>query len=432
MPTIVVIGAQWGDEGKGKIVDRVSEQADVVVRHSGGANAGHTLRIGGRTLVTHLVPSGVMHPRARCILGPGTVIDPALLLAEMDALTKLGLTVDSRLTVSDRAHVTLPFYTQIDRAANTGPRSIGTTGRGIGPTYSEKAARLGLRMRDIADMSRAADALAPIVEAWRYRARAAGTPEPSLDETLAWLRPLAPRLAPLLGDAPAEIHRAIRAGRTVVFEGAQGTLLDLDHGTYPFVTSSNTVAGSACTGAGIGPTEIDAVLGITKAYTTRVGNGPFATEIAGKEGDRLREAGNEYGSTTGRARRCGWLDLPALRYAARINGLTGIAVTKLDVLTGLPHLLVCEAYRVNGVETTELPIDDLDTATPVYRKVEAWTTPLGAARRIADLPTAARGYVEMISARSTSRYAWCRSARTATRRSRIGDVFSRAPRPGAE
>ena len=397
MPTVVVIGAQWGDEGKGKIVDLVAERADMVVRYAGGANAGHTLKIGGRKIVTHLVPSAVLHPKVRCVIGPGTVIAPALLFQEIDALAALGLDVTPRLLVSGRAHVTLPFFTQIDRASNLGPHSIGTTGRGIGPTYSDKAARLGARLCDLVRPDRAEATLAPLVEAWRHRARAAGTPEPDLKDTLAWLAPLAKRIAPLLGDAPALVHRAIRAGQSVVFEGAQGTLLDLDHGTYPFVTSSSTVAGGACTGAGIGPTLIDEVLGITKAYTTRVGNGPFPTELAGPEGESLREAGEEFGATTGRPRRCGWLDLPALRYAARVNGLTRLAVTKLDVLSGLSRIRVCEAYDVRGVKTDELPIDELDVATPVYREVAGWKEPLSAARSLDALPQAAREYVELIA-----------------------------------
>jgi adenylosuccinate synthase len=324
------------------------------------------------------------------------VVDPQVLLDEIDDVQARGLDLTGRLTVSGRAHVTLPFQSQIDRAANAGPRAIGTTGRGIGPTYSDKAARLGVRLRDIVDPARARAALGPMVDAWQVRARAAGTTEPTLDEALAWIAPLAPRLAPLIGDASAVVHRAVTAKQRVVFEGAQGTLLDLDHGTYPFVTSSSTVAGGACTGAGIGPTAIDAVIGITKAYCTRVGNGPFPTELLGSEGDRLREAGEEYGATTGRPRRCGWLDLPALRYAARVNGLTALAITKLDILSGYPRIPVCVAYRVDGQETSDIPVDDLDRAQPVYREVPGWSEALSGARTLDDLPAAARAYVEMI------------------------------------
>jgi adenylosuccinate synthase len=396
MPAVVVVGAQWGDEGKGKIVDLIAEQAEMVVRYAGGANAGHTLKVAGQKIVTHLLPSGVMHPKTACVLGAGMVIDPVVLLDEIDTFEKKGLAVTHRLTVSGRAHVTLPFQSQIDRAANTGPRAIGTTGRGIGPTYSDKAARLGVRLRDIVDVDRARQALQPLVETWQIRARAAGTAEPSLDDAIGYLQPLAPRIAPLLGDASAVAHRAVVAKQRVVFEGAQGTLLDLDHGTYPFVTSSSTVAGGACTGAGIGPTLIDAVVGITKAYCTRVGNGPFPTELHGEAGDRLREAGEEYGATTGRPRRCGWLDLPALRYAARVNGLTALVVTKLDILSGYEQLQVCIGYEVDGKTVDDLPVDDLDRAKPVYRTVPGWKETLGTARGMEALPKAARDYIAMI------------------------------------
>ena len=396
MPAVVVVGAQWGDEGKGKIVDLIAERADMVVRYAGGANAGHTLKVNGVKIVTHLLPSGVLHPKTACVLGAGMVIDPAVLLHEIDDFDARGLDVTRRLTVSSRAHVTLPFQSAVDRAANAGPRGIGTTGRGIGPTYSDKAARIGVRLRDLTDIDRARTALASLVETCQQRARAAGTAEPSMDEAIEWLRPIAPRLAPLLGDASIVAHKAVVSGQRVVFEGAQGTLLDLDHGTYPFVTSSSTVAGGACTGTGIGPTLIDGVIGITKAYCTRVGHGPFPTELVGAAGDSLREAGEEYGATTGRPRRCGWLDLPALRYAARVNGLTALAVTKLDILSGYEKIPVCVAYRVNGRETLDLPVDDLDTAEPVYRQLQGWKEPLQGARKMADLPAAARAYVEMI------------------------------------
>ncbi len=396
MPAVVVVGAQWGDEGKGKIVDLIAEQADMVVRYAGGANAGHTLKVAGRKIVTHLLPSGVLHPKAACVLGAGMVIDPVVLLDEIDTFEKMGLGVTPRLTISSRAHVTLPFQAQIDRAANAGPHAIGTTGRGIGPTYSDKAARLGVRLRDIVDVDRARAALAPLVETWQQRARAAGTSEPSIDEALAYLAPLAPRIAPLLGDASAVAHKAVTAKQRVVFEGAQGTLLDLDHGTYPFVTSSSTVAGGACTGTGIGPTLIDAVIGITKAYCTRVGNGPFPTELLGDAGNALREAGEEYGATTGRPRRCGWLDLPGLRYAARVNGLTALVVTKLDILSGYAELPVCVGYEVDGKRTDDLPVDDLDRAKPVYRNAPGWKEKLDGVRTWEGLPAAARAYIELI------------------------------------
>lgn len=399
MTAIVVVGAQWGDEGKGKIVDLIAERSDVVVRYGGGANAGHTLKVNGQKVVTHLLPSGVLHPHARCILGAGMVIDPKILLDEIDDLEGRGLSVTSRLLVSSRAHATLPFAAAIDRAANAGPRAIGTTGRGIGPTYSDKSARVGVRLGDLVSSSRARSAIEALVEAYRPRARAVSVPEPSIAGAMAHVEPLVARLAPLLGDASLAVDRAVRARQRLVFEGAQGTLLDLDHGTYPFVTSSNTVAGGACTGTGVGPTRIDAVLGITKAYCTRVGHGPFPTELIGAAGDALREAGEEYGATTGRPRRCGWLDLPALRYAARVNGLTALAITKLDILSGYAEIPVCVKYRVDGVETPELPVDDLDRAEPVYERWTGWSEALSAARSLADLPATARAYLTMIEER---------------------------------
>ncbi len=399
MAALVVVGAQWGDEGKGKIVDLVSERADMVVRYAGGANAGHTLKVGGQKLVTHLLPSGVMHPSVRCVLGAGMVIAPEVLVDEIRTCEQRGLEVRHRLVVSGRAHVTFPFQAAIDRASNAGPRAIGTTGRGIGPTYSDKAARVGVTLRDFVDFVRARDRISALVDVWTDRARAAGVDAPTLDGTLAWAEPLARELAPLLGDASTAAWHAIRSGKRVVFEGAQGTLLDLDHGTYPFVTSSNTVAGGACTGTGIGPTAIGAVLGITKAYCTRVGNGAFPTELEGAEGERLREAGEEYGATTGRPRRCGWLDLPALRYAARVNGLTHLAVTKIDVLAGLETVPVCVSYRIDGRIYEDLPLDDLDRAEPVYEHWEGWGQSVAGARAMDDLPRAVRRYLVDLEAR---------------------------------
>ncbi len=395
MASLVVVGAQWGDEGKGKVVDLVSERADVVVRYAGGANAGHTLKVNGQKLVTHLLPSGVMHPTVRCVLGAGMVIAPDVLVEEIRTCEARELDVRHRLTISGRAHVTFPFQSAIDRASNAGPRAIGTTGRGIGPTYSDKAARIGVTLREFVTLSRAASraTLEALVNIWAERARAVGVEPPTLDGTIAWAEPLAAEIAPLLGDASAIAANAIRANKRVVFEGAQGTLLDSDHGTYPFVTSSNTISGGACTGAGVGPTAIDAVLGITKAYCTRVGNGAFPTELLGSEGDRLREAGEEYGATTGRPRRCGWLDLPALRCAASVNGLTHLAVTKLDVLAGLDTVPVCVSYRIDGRVYEDLPIDDLEHAEPIYEHWEGWDASVAQARTMDDLPRAARRYL---------------------------------------
>jgi adenylosuccinate synthase len=401
MAALVVVGAQWGDEGKGKIVDLIAEQADMVVRYAGGANAGHTLRVKGQKLVTHLLPSGVMHPKVRCVLGAGMAIAPDVLVEEIATCEAMGLDVRPRLIVSARAHVTFPFQSAIDRASNAGPRALGTTGRGIGPTYSDKAARIGVTLYDFVhfETPRAREAIAALVEAWSQRARAAGVEAPSLEGTLAYVAPLARQIAPLLGDASMVAWEAIRAGRRVVFEGAQGTLLDIDHGTYPFVTSSNTVAGGACTGVGLGPTMVDTVVGITKAYCTRVGHGPFPTELHGPEGDRLREAGEEYGATTGRPRRCGWLDIPALRYAVRVNGLTSLAVTKLDVLAGMDRIPVCVGYQLDGETTPDLPIDALDRATPVYERWEGWLADVTQVRHETELPKAVRRYLARIEER---------------------------------
>ncbi len=401
MASLVVVGAQWGDEGKGKIVDLVSERADVVVRYAGGANAGHTLKVNGQKLVTHLLPSGVMHPTVRCVLGAGMVIAPEVLVDEIRVCEERELDVRRRLVISGRAHVTFPFQAAIDKASNAGPRAIGTTGRGIGPTYSDKAARIGVTLREFVNLAKPESkaALSALVDVWAERAKAAGVEPPTLEGTLAWAAPLAAEIAPLLGDASMIVANAIRANKRVVFEGAQGTLLDIDHGTYPFVTSSNTLSGGACTGVGIGPTAIDAVLGITKAYCTRVGNGAFPTELRGSEGDRLREVGEEYGATTGRPRRCGWLDLPALRYAARVNGLTHLAVTKVDVLAGLDTVPVCVSYRIDGRIYEDLPIDDLDHAEPVFEHWEGWDDSVAKARTIDDLPRAARRYLVDVESR---------------------------------
>ncbi len=398
MGAVAVVGAQWGDEGKGKVVDLLAARAEVVARYAGGANAGHTLVVGGQKLVTHLLPSGVMQPAARCVLGPGMVIVPEVLLEEIAACEAIGLAVRDRLVVSPRAHVTFPFQASIDRAANLGPRSLGTTGRGIGPTYSDKAARLGVRLGDLCDPTRAPEGVRALVEAWRERARVAGVAPPTVEAALEWAAGWADAIAPLLGDAGRVVDDAIRAGKRVLLEGAQGTLLDLDHGTYPFVTSSNTVAGGACTGLGIGPTRISDVVGITKAYCTRVGNGPFPTELHDAMGERIRAAGGEYGATTGRPRRCGWIDLPALRYAARVNGLTALAVTKLDVLAGLGDIPVCVGYRVDGAVTEEFPIDDLGRAEPVWETLAGWDTAVAAARREDDLPASVRTFLARMEA----------------------------------
>jgi adenylosuccinate synthase len=405
MSVVIVVGAQWGDEGKGKVVDLFSERADVVVRYGGGANAGHTLVINGQKLVTNLVPSGVCHPGKSCVLGDGMVIDPQTLLDEVAQCQARGLLTRGELLVGLGAHVILPYHKLIDalredRGAQIG-RAIGTTRRGIGPAYEAKAARKGVRVCDLLKPARLRELVAAnLDELVPLIAHLGGTPpapsevERWIDDALAAGR----KLLPYTGDASRHVARAIGDGQHVLFEGAQGCLLDLDHGTYPYVTSSSTLAAGACQSAGIGPTTIDTVVGITKAYATRVGQGPFPTELHGDAGDQLRKAGGEFGAVTGRPRRCGWLDLPALRMSARLSGMTQLALTKLDVLAGLPEVSVCVAYRIDGRELDEPPIDpdDIARAEPVFTSFPGWGKLPAQAREIAELPAAARSYVSAI------------------------------------
>jgi adenylosuccinate synthase len=405
MSVVIVVGAQWGDEGKGKVVDLFTERADVVVRYGGGANAGHTLVINGQKLVTHLVPSGVCHPGKACVLGDGMVIDPQTLLEEVALCQERGLLARGELLVGLGAHVILPYHKLIDglredRSAKTG-KAIGTTRRGIGPAYEAKAARKGVRVRDLFKPARLRELVAANMdELLPLISHLGGTP-PTPAEVERWIEDAlasGKALAPYTGDASRVVGTAISNGQHVLFEGAQGCLLDLDHGTYPYVTSSSTIAAGACQSAGIGPTAIDAVVGITKAYATRVGAGPFPTELHGDAGDRLRNAGGEFGATTGRPRRCGWLDLPALRMGARLSGMTALALTKLDVLAELSEVAVCVAYTVDGKELDEPPIDpdDIARAKPVYTSFPGWGRLPSDARDVSDLPAPARAYVETI------------------------------------
>ncbi len=399
MAVVVIVGAQWGDEGKGKVVDLYTEHADMVARYGGGANAGHTLVVDGQKLVTHLIPSGVLRPGITCVLGEGMVVDPKTLIDEIDDCKARGLLADDRdLVVAERAHVILGYHRDLDRLREARSSAIGTTKRGIGPAYEAKVARRGVRMGDLVRperlrtlLERNLDELNPVLE------RLGGQPyqlEPLLTEAIAF----GERLRLYLGDGGRVVYEAVRRGKSVLFEGAQGTLLDVDHGTYPFVTSSSTIAGGACTGLGIGPTEVSSVVGIAKAYTTRVGAGPFPTELTGPEGDRLRETGAEYGATTGRPRRCGWLDIPALRVAVRMNGLSGLALTKLDVLSGLRPLQVCVGYRLDGNLLDELPLDESDIvrAEPVYETADGWSEDTSQIRDLDDLPAGARRYLRRI------------------------------------
>jgi adenylosuccinate synthase len=403
MTAVVIVGAQWGDEGKGKIVDLYTELAEVVVRYAGGPNAGHTLVVGDEKVIVRLLPSGILRPSTRCVLGQGMVIDPGVLLGEIDALRARGHErLEARLVVSDRAHLILPYHITVDglrESSARADRALGTTKKGIGPAYEDKARRTAVRTGDLRELSRLKERAESALEGWAPTIRALGGEVPSVSSIVEPLRPLADRIVPLLADSSKLVHDAVRAGKHVMFEGAQGTLLDIDHGTYPFVTSSSAVAGGAAIGTGIGPQRIDTVIGITKAYTTRVGAGPFPTELDDASGRHLRDVGVEFGSVTGRPRRTGWLDLPGLRYAARVNGLDALALTKLDVLTGLDRIRVCVAYDTPDGRTSDLPIDLLDRperAKPVYEELEGWKEPLEAVRTLDDLPAAARAYVRYL------------------------------------
>jgi adenylosuccinate synthase len=396
--TVVVVGAQWGDEGKGKLVDVLAERADWVVRYQGGANAGHTVHIGEKSFVLHQIPSGILHPGVRCAIGNGVVLDPDTLAQEIDELVEDGVDVEGRLYVSDRAHLVLPHHKLVD-SESSASREIGTTGRGIGPCYEDKAARRGVRVLDLRHPSRLRQLVEGGVEHANARlAHMKSEGRVDVDETIALLERLAPRLLALSEDVGLMIHRARRQGAAVLLEGAQGSLLDLDHGTYPFVTSSNTTSGGAAVGAGIAPTAIDAVLGVVKAYTTRVGNGPLPTEIEGALGEEVRRLGNEYGATTGRPRRCGWFDAVVVRYAARVNGLTGLAVTKLDVLDTLGELALCTGYNFEGQLHTEFPgdITALEQLEPRYEWMPGWKRATNEARSLDDLPREARAYLDRV------------------------------------
>ncbi|MFN7950906.1 MAG: adenylosuccinate synthase [bacterium] len=402
MPNVVITGTQWGDEGKGKIVDSLTASADVIVRFQGGANAGHTLVVDGRRIVLHLVPSGVCHRGKVCIIGNGVVVDPLALVAEIDQVKELGyLSGDTELKISQDAHVILPYHKTIDaaRERGLGGKKIGTTGRGIGPCYEDKVARRGVRIGDLVDTDALRARLEDVLpEKNLYLERVLGEPPVALAQVLAELGDAARRIQPYVADASRYLGEARRAGKSILFEGAQGSLLDVDHGTYPFVTSSNTVAGNACVGSGIGPTAIDEVIGICKAYTTRVGSGPFPTELTDATGEALRSRGDEFGATTGRARRCGWFDAVVARHAARTNGLTGLIITKLDVLSGLERLEICVGYRLDGREYVDSvpPTRLLERVEPVYETMPGWSESLSGLDRLDRLPTTARRYLSRI------------------------------------
>jgi adenylosuccinate synthase len=395
---VVVVGAQWGDEGKGKLVDVLAERADFVVRYQGGANAGHTVVIGSDLYVLHQIPSGILHSRATCIVGNGVVLDAEQLFVELDDLLKRGAIVGGRLLVSDRAHLVLPLHKQLDKASER-RQNIGTTGRGIGPCYEDKVGRRGLRVGNLRNLIKTAELLAERVDRANHQLHEMGcTERASLDEHVALMERLAPRLLSHATDTGLIVHRAVREGRSVLLEGAQGALLDVDHGTYPFVTSSNTTAGGAAVGAGIGPTAIQGVLGVVKAYTTRVGNGPLPTEAEAGAAEQLRTLGGEFGATTGRPRRCGWFDASVVQYSARVNGLTGLAITKLDVLDTFDDVPVGTGYHLEGETCEGMPADveALERVEPVYERLPGWKRSTGNARKLADLPAPARAYLDRI------------------------------------
>jgi adenylosuccinate synthase len=396
---LAVLGAQWGDEGKGKIVDLLTPNFSIVGRYQGGHNAGHTVYANGRKFVLRLLPSGILHPGVTCVIGNGVVVDPTALFEEIDELARAGIAIGDRLHVSDKAHLILPYHKELDRLseARRGERKIGTTSRGIGPAYEDKIARRGIRVGDLASPSALEEAVRHNVEA-RNRL----IPESTMDwrQVLDDLARAWTRMAPLVSDVSLFLARARAAGKAIMFEGAQGTLLDIDHGTYPYVTSSNATIGGVCTGLGVGPRAIDTVLGVAKAYTTRVGEGPLPTELTGELGERLRESGQEFGAVTGRPRRCGWYDAVAVRYAVRVNGLDALALTKLDVLDNLPELQVCTGYRSPNSNTilTEMPGDVtlLASCTPVYETLPGWTSPTRGVRSYDALPREARAYIARI------------------------------------
>ena len=401
MPGVVIVGAQWGDEGKGKVVDLLAEQADAVIRFQGGNNAGHTIVRGTEVFKFHLIPSGILYPGKLCVIGNGVVVDPGVLVEELDGLRRRR--VDLRgLRLSANAHLIMPYHLLLDHAgeAKLGKREIGTTKRGIGPCYADKAARLGIRVQDVLDEKILKQKITAALEPKRQTLREfAKDPRLDLHQMTEEYLALGHRLEPYIADTPPIAWKVLDEGGLVVFEGAQGTLLDIDHGTYPFVTSSHTVAGAACVGAGVGPKAIDEAWGITKAYSTRVGAGPFPTELEDETGERIREVGGEVGTTTGRPRRCGWLDLVALRHAARLNGLTGLVVTKLDVLTGIDPIRVAVRYvGSEGATFDEFPYHQsvLHKARGQTVDLPGWHEDISDVRTVSDLPPAAQGYLEFI------------------------------------
>lgn len=396
MSVSIIVGAQWGDEGKGKIVDLLSEHADVVARYQGGANAGHTIVHGDKKYILHLIPSGILHPSVHCVIGNGVVIDPVALMDEIRMLEDLGVNIDGRLHISHKAHLIMPYHKMLDQAREKLAGSIGTTGRGIGPSYIDKAQRVGIRIVDLLDRDVLEAKLRTNFEEKSAILEALYGAEPiDIDRLIEEYMAFDTQIDPYITDTTAFLHQAIRDGKRILAEGAQGALLDLDHGTYPFVTSSNPTSGGACTGLGIPPTSIGSIIGVVKAYSTRVGNGPFPTELDNAIGELLRSEGHEFGATTGRSRRCGWLDIPALRYSCMINGITEIALTKLDVLGVLDEIQICTGYRIDGKPVRYFPADvsSLERVTCDYITMPGWKSSLDGIRTFDALPQAAQDYV---------------------------------------
>jgi adenylosuccinate synthase len=405
VPATVVVGTQWGDEGKGKLTDLLAREVQVVVRYQGGHNAGHTIVVNGESFALQLLPSGVLYPHLTPVIGNGVVIDPQVLLAEIDTLATRGVDT-SRLRISGSAHLIMPYHQELDALTERylGRNKLGTTKRGIGPAYADKAARVGIRVQDLLDPKIFRQKLEVVLKEKNLVLAKVYNRLPLSAEDIAdrYLDEYAPRLAPLIGDTVGIVHEALEAGQNVLLEGAQATFLDLDHGTYPFVTSSNPVAGGACTGAGIGPRHIDRIMGIAKAYVTRVGSGPFPTELSDERGDRLVERGHEFGTNTGRQRRTGWFDAVMMRQAVRLNSLSEIALTKLDVLDEFPTLQVCVAYEVRGKRDANYPWhqSDLHDAVPVYEELSGWQTDTTGATELAELPKQAQDYVAFLAAQA--------------------------------
>ena len=401
MSTVVITGAQWGDEGKGKIVDILTEDADYIVRYQGGHNAGHTVVIGDSKFVLHLIPSGILRPGKKCVIGNGVVIDPQALLAEIDGLLEKGIAVSENLLISGRAHIIMPYHRAIEKESEKqkGSLKIGTTGRGIGPTYADKMARVGVRVADLLDKEVFREKLKTNIQEMNYFLdRLYGAKGFVVEDIYDEYTGYAERLRDFITDTAVLLNRVLREGKNVLFEGAQGTHLDVDHGTYPYVTSSNATSGGACTGTGVGPTKIDKVVGVVKAYTTRVGSGPFPTELNDATGEFLRDKGREFGATTGRPRRCGWFDAVATRYAADVNGFTGMVLTKMDVLDDLDEIRICTGYRYQGKQYTDMPsqLNVLEECEPVYETIQGWKAATAGLSEYDALPLNAKKYVERI------------------------------------